>query len=99
VTSTGEAQRRMVDLSFVLDVSGSLGSGWNAVRDAAREFVRAFDQNGDRMALITYGYGAQVVQQMPSTRGFNKSAMIAAIPGFASWWLDAHGRGALQRLG
>jgi len=80
VSSTGEAQRRMVDLSFVLDVSGSLGSGWNAVRDAAREFVRAFDQNGDRMALITYGYGAQVVQQMPSTRGFNKSAMIAAIP-------------------
>ena len=80
VHSTGEAQRRMVDLSLVLDVSGSIGSRWAAVSSAAAEFIRAFDANGDRLALITYGNGARVIQQMPSSRGFNKSGMIAAIP-------------------
>jgi Flp pilus assembly protein TadG len=80
VQSTGEAQRRMVDLSLVLDVSGSIGSRWAAVSAAAAEFIRAFDASGDRLALITYGNGAKVVQQMPMTRGFNKSGMIAAIP-------------------
>ena len=80
VQSAGEAQRRMVDLSLVLDVSGSIGSRWNAVRAAAVEFINAFDESGDRLALITYGNGVQVRQQMPSTRGFSKSAMTSAIP-------------------
>jgi Flp pilus assembly protein TadG len=80
VHSAGEAQRRMVDLSLVLDVSGSIGSRWNAVRAAAVEFINAFDEGGDRLALITYGNGVQVRYQMPSTRGFDKSAMISAIP-------------------
>jgi Flp pilus assembly protein TadG len=80
VTSTGEAQRRMVDLSLVLDVSGSIGSRWPAVRDAAREFINAFDQNADRMALITYGNGADVIVPMEATRGFDKTAMKAAVP-------------------
>jgi Flp pilus assembly protein TadG len=80
VTSTGEAQRRMVDLSLVLDVSGSIGSRWNAVRDAAREFINAFDEDADRMALITYGNGARVVVPMQATRGFDKAATKAAVP-------------------
>jgi Flp pilus assembly protein TadG len=80
VTSTGEAQRRMVDLSLVLDVSGSIGSRWPAVRDAAREFINAFDGNADRMALITYGNGARVVVPMQATRGFDKAATMAAVP-------------------
>src|SRR4051812_19434103 len=42
VTSTGEATRRMVDLSLVIDVSGSIGSKWGAVRDAARSFINSF---------------------------------------------------------
>ena len=80
VHSTGEAQRRMVDLSLVLDVSGSIGSKWNAVRSAAIEFINAFDETSDRLALITYGNGARVVRQMPSSRGFDKSAMTSSIP-------------------
>jgi Flp pilus assembly protein TadG len=80
VSSLGEAQRRMVDLSLVLDVSGSIGWRWPYVSAAAAAFIDSFDAAGDRLALITYGNGVQVVQQMPSTRGFNKSAMIAAIP-------------------
>jgi Flp pilus assembly protein TadG len=87
VHSTGEAQRRMVDLSLVLDVSGSIGSRWGAVRAAAIEFINAFDETSDRLALITYGNGARVVRQMPSSRGFNKSAMTSSIPvGLPGGW-------------
>lgn len=76
----GEAQRRMVDLSLVLDVSSSIGSRWNAVRDAARAFVDGFDDRADRMSLVTYGNHARVLYQMPASRGFDKNAMKAAIP-------------------
>jgi Flp pilus assembly protein TadG len=80
VSSMGEATRRMVDLSLVLDVSSSIGSRWGAVRDAARTFVDAFDPNNDRMALVTYGNGATVRYAMPASRGFDKGALKAAIP-------------------
>jgi Flp pilus assembly protein TadG len=80
VSSSGEATRRMVDLSLVLDVSSSIGGKWGAVRDAARTFINAFDASADRLALVTYGNGARVLQTMPSSRGFNKSGMIAAVP-------------------
>jgi Mg-chelatase subunit ChlD len=80
IASTGEAQRRMVDLSLVLDVSSSIGSRWAAVRDASRSFVNSFDRNGDRVALITYSDGARVLDQMPSSRGFDKTKVMADIP-------------------
>jgi Flp pilus assembly protein TadG len=80
VASSGEATRRMVDLSLVLDVSGSIGADWPAVRDAARAFVDAFDVNGDRMSLVLYGNGARVVDPMPGSRGFDKSRLKADIP-------------------
>jgi len=80
VTSSGEAQRRMVDLSLVLDVSGSIGAQWPAVRDASRAFVDSFDENQDRLALVFYGDNARVVDAMPSSRGFDKVGMMADIP-------------------
>jgi Flp pilus assembly protein TadG len=80
VTSSGEATRRMVDLSLVLDVSSSIGWRWPAVRDAARMFVNAFDESTDRFALITYGNGATVREQMTSARGFDKNQVINDIP-------------------
>ncbi len=80
IASTGEAQRRMVDLSLVLDVSSSIGSRWGAVRDASRAFINSFDKNGDRVALITYSDAARVLDQMPSSRGFNKAKLIADVP-------------------
>ena len=87
VSSEGEAQRRMVDLSLVLDVSGSIGGRWPAVRDAAREFIGAFNENDDRMALISYGNGARVVVPMQASRGFDKLAMQAAVPnGLPGGW-------------
>jgi hypothetical protein len=87
VTSAGEARRRMVDLSLVLDVSGSIGFRWPAVRDAAREFISAFDDDNDRMSLTTYGNGARVLVPMQASRGFDKPAMIAAVPnGLPGGW-------------
>jgi Flp pilus assembly protein TadG len=80
VASTGEATRRMVDLSLVLDVSSSIGPQWSAVRDAARTFVNSFDQNNDRLALLTYSDGAKAIDAMPSSRGFNKAGLMSDIP-------------------
>src|ERR1700730_13677821 len=73
VTSSGEATRRMVDLSLVLDVSGSIGAQWGAVRDAAKSFIGSFDGAHDRLSLLTFSDGAKVLDQMPATRGFNKA--------------------------
>jgi hypothetical protein len=42
--------------------------------------VNSFDANGDRVALITFGNGARVVDRMPSSRGFNKTQVMADIP-------------------
>jgi hypothetical protein len=61
-------------------VSSSIGTKWGAVRDAARNFVDAFDEDADRLSLVFYGWGADVKKQMPATRGFDKAAMKAAIP-------------------
>ncbi len=80
VTSSAEAQRRMVDLCLVLDVSSSIGSRWPAVRDAARIFVSAFDENNDRLCLVFYGNGGYVVDQMPASRGYDKDELVADIP-------------------
>lgn len=79
VSSSGAATRRMVDLSLVLDVSSSIGSGWPAVRDAARAFVNAFNAQSDRFALVTFGNGAAVPDPMPSARGFNKTKVMSDI--------------------
>jgi len=80
VSSSGEATRRMVDLSLVLDVSSSIGSKWGAVRDAARTFVNSFDASNDRVAFMTYSNGAKVIDAMPSGRGFDKSRVVSDIP-------------------
>jgi hypothetical protein len=80
VTALGEARRRMVDLSLVLDVSSSIGGRWAAVRDASRAFVESFDAAHDRLSLVTYGNGARVLAAMPGNRGFDKMGVSAAIP-------------------
>jgi len=80
VKSSGEATRRMVDLSLVLDVSSSIGSKWSVVRDASRRFITSFDEAHDRVSLLTFSNGAQVLDPMPSARGFNKSKVISDVP-------------------
>jgi Flp pilus assembly protein TadG len=80
VTSSAQATRRMVDLSLVIDVSSSIGSQWGAVRDAARTFVSAFDPTNDRVSLILFSNGANVLVPMNAARGFNKATVVNAIP-------------------
>jgi Flp pilus assembly protein TadG len=80
VSATGEATRRMVDLSLVLDVSSSIGSQWGQVRDAARSFIQAFDGAHDRMSLLLFSNGVSVLDQMPAGRGFNKTQVMADVP-------------------
>src|SRR5262245_60475017 len=81
VNASAEATRRMVDLSLVLDVSGSIGSKWSTVRDAARSFIGSFDASHDRVALTIFSNGAGVLDQMPSSRGFDKTKVQADVPG------------------
>jgi Flp pilus assembly protein TadG len=81
ISSVGQATRRMVDLSLVLDVSSSIGSQWGAVRDAVRTFINGFDKDHDRMALMTFGNGANVIDAMPSSRGFDKTRLVSDVPG------------------
>jgi Flp pilus assembly protein TadG len=80
VTSTGEATRRMVDLSLMLDVSSSIGPSWTAIQSAAVQFINGFDPAHDRVALGTYGWGVRIIDQMPSARGFNKTQVMADVP-------------------
>ena len=80
IHSEAEATRRLVDLSLIIDVSSSIGSKWPAVRDAARSFVDWFDETHDRVALITFSNGAQVIDQMPDTRGFDKPRVEGDVP-------------------
>jgi Mg-chelatase subunit ChlD len=76
----GEARRRLVDLSLVIDTSSSIGTKWTAVRDAARTFINSFDANYDRIAVTLFSNAAHVNYPMPSTNGFNKTAAMNAVP-------------------
>jgi Flp pilus assembly protein TadG len=80
VSSAGQATRRMVDLSLVIDVSSSIGGKWPTVRDAARTFIDAFDQNNDRLSLMTFSNGSTVIDAMPAGRGFDKVKLEADVP-------------------
>jgi Flp pilus assembly protein TadG len=80
VNAMGEATRRMVDLSLVIDVSSSIGSQWATVRDATRDFVNSFDAAHDRLSLVLFSTGSQVIDAMPSSRGFDKTKVMADVP-------------------
>jgi len=80
VTSEGEARRRMVDLSLMVDVSSSIGGSWPAVAAAVTNFINAFDATSDRLSFGTYGWGTKIIDPMPATRGFNKALMMSHVP-------------------
>jgi Flp pilus assembly protein TadG len=83
VHATGQATRRMVDLSLVIDVSGSIGWRWPYVQAAAQTFVDSFSASSDRVSLISFSNGANVIDQMPASRGFDKAAVKAHIGGMS----------------
>ena len=85
VFSSGQATRRLVDISFVVDKSGSLASVWSQVQSAAQQFVSYFDQNVDRMSLVMFSANTIVTDTMrPTTRGFDKTTILSHIGGLNS---------------
>jgi Flp pilus assembly protein TadG len=80
VAGSGEARRRLVDLSLVIDCSGSIGSDWTTVRDAARRFINSFDERYDRFAITLFSDGAHVAYPMPAPLGFVKTTAMNSIP-------------------
>jgi Flp pilus assembly protein TadG len=57
IGATATAVVPPVDLVFVVDQSGSLGSkgAWDDLQDAARSFVDFFSEDLDQMALVSFG--------------------------------------------
>ena len=81
VRANAQATRRLVDMSFVIDRSGSLTGAFSQVVAAASDFVGSFDRDSDRIALITFSSGTTVMDQMRSTRGFDMDQIKTDING------------------
>jgi Flp pilus assembly protein TadG len=72
----GQATRRLVDMAFVIDHSGSLGGAYPQVRTAANQFVDFFDPANDRISLIMYGSDTVIADQIfVNSRGFDKNSI------------------------
>jgi Flp pilus assembly protein TadG len=83
VASTTTATRRAADLAFVVDNTGSIGSDGPDVKARSIDFVHAFQENFDRLALVKYAYGAQVpVPIRTDARGFPLSTVETEIGNF-----------------
>lgn len=83
VAATTTATRRAVDLSFVVDNTGSLSGSGDNVIDRSIDFVNHFHPNFDRLALIKYAYGAEVpVPIRTDSRGFPLSTVETEIGNF-----------------
>ena len=79
VRASGQATRRLVDVAFVIDHSGSLSGSYTTtpgVQQATTQFVNFFDPANDRMALIMFSTVASITDHMTSSRGFNKASIL-----------------------
>lgn len=94
VKALAETTVRELDMIIVLDSSGSLGpptsssSTFPTLKQAAINFINRFSDGngGDRIGIVAFASGAAttsgdgyVAINTDATRGFNKSAVIAAI--------------------
>ncbi len=93
VTSSGQATKRLLDMAFVIDKSGSLNSVWPQVQSAATQFVNYFDANQDRVALVMYSSNTVVFDPINTGRGFNKSSLTSHIAGASSGGFTAMSEG------
>lgn len=90
VGNSGVATRRLIDLSFVLDRSGSLSSVWPQVKAASKTFVNYFDTVNDRLALTVFSTNTVVLEPMATGRGFDLTSL--------NTWLG-NGRGSITANG
>jgi Ca-activated chloride channel family protein len=73
-----EKTRPNAALTFVIDTSGSMGTGdrLELVKDSLRKLVHGLGQ-GDSIAVVTFGDDARVV--LPPTRATNEKTILSAI--------------------
>ena len=73
-----EKTRPNAALTFVIDTSGSMGTGGRLelVKDSLRKLVHGLGQ-GDSIAVVTFGDDARVV--LPPTRATDEKTILAAI--------------------
>jgi Flp pilus assembly protein TadG len=89
VKAVAETTVRTLDMMLVLDTSTSLQPGANPLdptafaklQDAAIRFVGNFDSRNDRIGLIHFASGVVVDVPISDTKGFDASAIQAAIKG------------------
>ena len=97
VNGNGQATRRLVDLSFVMDKSGSLNPVWSQVKTAAQQFVSYFDPNVDRVSLVMFSGNTVVMDPMrTSGRGFDKTAVLSHIGNAATTGFTGSSEGLYQ---
>jgi len=82
VAASGQATRRLVDLAFIVDHSGSLSSEYDAVKSAAQQFVSYFDPDKDRVALVMFATSTVIMDPINTgAHGFDKSSLLNHIGG------------------
>ena len=82
VSASGQATRRLVDVAFVVDHSGSLSSEYDAVKSAAQQFVSYFDPDKDRVALVMFATSTVIMDPINTgAHGFDKSSLLNHIGG------------------
>ncbi|MCB1021928.1 MAG: VWA domain-containing protein [Acidobacteria bacterium] len=76
VRASAYAARRDVNVMIVLDRSASLKSvgAWDDVQASAIQFLNKFDNNRDRVGLVTFGTGANV--DYPLSSGFKTANVM-----------------------
>jgi Flp pilus assembly protein TadG len=80
VAARSQATRRLVDLAFVVDHSGSIGDAWDEVQDATKQFVSYFDAGSDRMSLVLFSTNTNVADPITvGGRGFDRNAIVSHI--------------------
>ena len=89
VAAMGEAVRRDLDVILVMDTSGSIGSDFGTLQQAAKNsFVNKFNSGvgGDRFGLVSFASGAVVDVPIDKTanRGFDRPTVVNAINALTS---------------
>lgn len=77
-SSSAQTVKKTLDMVLVIDNTGSLDTGTTPrdLKAAAISFIERFNPSTDRVGLVKFAYGANVVVPINTVaRGFNKSAI------------------------
>ncbi|MEX3970476.1 vWA domain-containing protein [Paraburkholderia caribensis] len=87
VATTGQAIRRDLDMSFVVDVTGSMSDTKTqaAVRSGSTAFLNNFNTSTDRVSLMHFAAGTVVDVPFKSdqSRGFDRATMTNKISNYS----------------